>query len=296
MDYTKPITDLIRQRFSARSYLARPIEGETRQRLADFVASSPPSPFGSHPRFALVVATEQDRQALKGLGTYGFIRGATGFIIGAVQDVNGNPGASAKNLEDFGYQMERIVLCATDLGLGTCWLGGSFTKSSFSAKISATSGELVPAVASVGYIAERPGVVDRVIRRGAGSDKRLPWEQIFFEGDFSTPLTQERAGAYSLPLEMVRLGPSASNKQPWRFVKEGTAWNLYLQRTPGYAAGRFTRRWVSADMQRIDMGIAMSHFALTAQEQGLGGCWKIGEPGLEVPDGLTEYVVSWVAS
>jgi len=34
-----------------------------------------------------------------------------------------------KNLEDFGYLMEEAILFATGLGLGTCWLGGSFTKS-----------------------------------------------------------------------------------------------------------------------------------------------------------------------
>ena len=39
-------------------------------------------------------------------------------------------------------------------------------------------------------------------------------------------------------LEMVRRGPSASNKQPWRVVRAGERWHLYLQRTRGY--GRAT--------------------------------------------------------
>jgi nitroreductase len=61
---------------------------------------------------------------LKGLGTYGFIKGATGFIMGTV-------GHSEKNLEDYGYVMERAILFATDIGLGTCWFGGTFTRSRF---------------------------------------------------------------------------------------------------------------------------------------------------------------------
>ena len=42
------------------------------------------------------------------------------------------------------------------------------------------------------------------------------------------------------------------------------------------------------------MGIAMSHFELTANELGLMGKWQIREPDIEKPDELTEYTVSWV--
>jgi hypothetical protein len=50
-----------------------------------------------------------------------------------------------------------------------------------------------------------------------------------------------------------------------------------------------------ADIQRIDMGIAMSHFELTANELGLAGSWQLRDPDLEVPDDLTEYIVTWQA-
>jgi len=38
------------------------------------------------------------------------------------------------NLENFGYRMELIVLHATDLELGTCWLGGTFFTQQFLAQ------------------------------------------------------------------------------------------------------------------------------------------------------------------
>jgi hypothetical protein len=41
------------------------------------------------------------------------------------------------------------------------------------------------------------------------------------------------------------------------------------------------------------MGIAMSHFELTANELGLQGQWEIEEPGIEKPDEITAYTVSW---
>ena len=46
-------------------------------------------------------------------------------------------------------------------------------------------------------------------------------------------------------------------------------------------------------MQRVDMGIALCHWALTAEELGLKGQWAIQEPGIVKPDALTEYIVSW---
>jgi hypothetical protein len=210
-----------------------------------------------------------------------------GFIVGATRQPE-------RGTEDYGYLMELIILHATDLGLGTCWLGGSFTKSSFAAKIGTGDDEVVPAVAAVGHIANRPRALDSVMRRAVGSDQRLLWQDLFFEGSFSTPLLREDAGEYAVPLEMLRLGPSASNKQPWRVVKTGNTWHLFLARTKGYGQGILGRSLSRGDMQRLDMGIAMCHFEQTARELGLKGRWVVDQPEIGELDELTEYTVSWV--
>ena len=285
MSYNKPVTEIIRQRYSCRTYFEKPIEEDKRRILTDFISSDRTGPLGTPVRFKLVTAIGEDRNALKGLGTYGVIKGATGFIVGAV-------GLSEKNLEDYGYVMESAILRATDIGLGTCWLGGSFRKSSFAKKISATDGELVPAVVSVGYIAEM-GKVEGTMRQFVGADKRLPWENLFFRERFGAPLSSEEAGAYATPLEMVRIGPSASNKQPWRIIKDGNTWHFYIQRTKGYGKSFTFRLLGIEDLQRVDMGIAMSHFELTANEHGLKGKWSIREPEIKKPDRLIEYTASW---
>lgn len=286
--FNQPVTALIRQRFSCRTYTTTPIAPAERARLEAFVTGTgcTRGPLGSTLRLRLIAAGEEDRQALKGLGTYGFIRNPAGFILGAVE-------RGPKHLEDFGYQMEQCVLYATDLGLGTCWLGGSFSRSSFSARLNLTAREELPAVVSTGYIAEKRSLVDRLVRNSAQGDQRLPWTQLFFAGDWGAPLSPEEAGAYAEVLEMVRRGPSASNKQPWRIIKTAGAWHFYLQRTPGYAS-RNRQLLEISDMQRVDMGIAMCHFALTAEEAGLVGRWAVQEPALAKPDALTEYIVSWL--
>ena len=284
--FSKSITEIIRQRYSCRTYLERPIERDLQTRIVEYSAALGPGPFGGKARYELVAAEEDDRKVLRQLGTYGFIKGATGFLVGATGD-------GEEKLEDFGWQMERLVLLATDLGLGTCWLGGTFTKSSFAQKISAQPNELIPAVVAAGYIAQRPRGLDRLIRRGARGDRRFGWEQLFFTERFGAALPRQAAGEYALPLEMVRLAPSASNKQPWRIVRQGGRWHFYLQRTPGYREALLNRLFTQADMQRIDMGIAMCHFELTARELGLEGEWEKRDLGLNVTDEFAEYTATW---
>jgi hypothetical protein len=285
--FSKSIIETIQRRFSCRIYFERPIDEEIQKRLENFMSSVQAGPLGTKVRFKLVAALEQERNSLRGLGTYGFIRGARGFVIGAAHQ-------SEKDLEDYGFLMERLILFATDLGLGTCWLGGSFTRSSFARRISLKDGERMPAVTSIGYMANPEHARKAFLRRRIDADRRLPWDRLFFNRQIGLPLKRQEAGDYVKPLDMVRLGPSASNKQPWRIVKNGNAWHFYLQRTKGYRERLLIRFLQIDDLQRVDMGIAMCHFELTAHELDLGGYWVVQEPAIEKPDELTEYTVSWV--
>jgi len=286
MQTNRPVTELIRQRFSCRTYLSEIISVELLQSLSEFVAVTRVGPLGNQSRFELVAAAKNDNKALRGLGTYGFIKGATGFLVGATID-------KGKALEDFGYLMEKIILYATDLGLGTCWLGGSFSRSRFAKKISLQKSEIIPAITSLGYIAEKPGRVDAFIRKEARGDQRRPWDWMFFNGSFDEPLPQNMAADYFLPLEMIRLGPSASNLQPWRIIHIDGNWHFYLRRKSGYRNSRSAKILRTADLQRVDMGIAMCHFEMTARSLGLLGQWMVAEPDIQVPDRFTEYTVSW---
>ena len=84
--FTTPVTEIIRARASVRTYREDPIGPARERRLDEFIAALPPGPFGTKPRFMLISARDGDTEALKGLGTYGMIRHAAGFVAGAVQD------------------------------------------------------------------------------------------------------------------------------------------------------------------------------------------------------------------
>ncbi|MBN1498285.1 MAG: nitroreductase family protein [Spirochaetes bacterium] len=286
MDNKRSIVDIIGERYANRTYQNKPLSREHRDMLDEYMAVPVKGPFGMTARFSLVAAREGDSSSLRDLGTYGVIKNAAGFIVGAIQKTD-------HYLEDYGYLLERIVLYATGLGLGTCWLGGTFRKSGFARSISLEEGEAIPAVIAIGYAAEKPALLDSIMRFGAGSKHRKPWEELFFNGDFTRALGEVDAGAYRVPVEMVRRAPSASNKQPWRIVKENGRddFHFILERTKNYY-----RNWKVVgmeDLQRVDMGIAMHHFDAAASELKLKGTWAAGAPGCALPDGESEYIVTW---
>lgn len=286
LKFNDPTTEIIRQRFSCRDYSREPVKAWKREQLQAYIEALPPGPFGTRPRFDLLAATEMDSKSLRGLGTYGFIKNPSAFIVGAMSPAE-------YDLEDFGYLMESIILVATSLDLGTCWLGGTFTKSRFAKKINLSTNETMPAVTSLGEYTVSGQKRQGVASRTAGSDRRLPWETLFTEYTLDNPLSQSEAAEYATALEMVRVGPSASNKQPWRILKHNQFWRFYLQRTPGYRRDLIKRILDLCDLQRLDMGIAMCHFELTAKELGLGGKWVMEDEFDKTPDELTEYIVSW---
>ncbi|MCJ7714927.1 MAG: nitroreductase family protein [Anaerolineales bacterium] len=286
MNFNQPVSDLIRKRYSCRTYQDVPIQESDLSHLLDFLKSCTTGPLGSQIRFKIVAAKENDSKSLKGLGTYGFIKNPTGFVLGKSLDTPGS-------LEDFGYLMEAILIKATELEIGSCWLGGTFTKSRFARILDLQNGEIIPSVASIGYPADQTAFMDRVSRLYAGADRRFPWENLFFNKQFETPLIPEEAGVYKNPLELVRLAPSASNKQPWRIVKIGNAWHFYIFRNRQYPPPIFNFLLNLADLQRIDLGIAMSHFELTARELGLSGAWHYQDPGISLPNPLVKYSISW---
>ena len=202
------IIETIQTRKSCRTYSNRAIEPEKLAELRQFLALNTKTPFGSKVRFDLIDFNKLEIGKLKKLTTYGVIKGARQFIVGTVIK-------QSKAMEDYGYCMEKNILKATSMGLGTCLLGGTFKRSGFSGKISLGESELLPVISPVGYSSDKRSVVDRMFRFVAASDKRKPWHELFYLHDIDTCLDKENSGSFDTPLECVRIAPSASNKQPW---------------------------------------------------------------------------------
>ena len=280
LKYGRSVQELIRMRHSWRSYTGEPLGMDIRERFQVLISGMPPPPFASRLRFSLIDTGAEGRKSVK--GTYGVIRGATHFLAGSVKKGN-------MAFEDYGYAFESLILFATSLGLGTCWMGGTLNRTMFGKFMGLENDELLPAISPVGHATQRRSILDTFFYISAGSKNRKPWSTMFFLDDFSTPLADATAGAYAVPLEMVRLAPSAVNKQPWRIVYRDGAFHFYLCRAGGHVSV-----FKEVDMQRIDMGIAMFHFHSSAAESGMDGTWQIVDPGLCSLPADTSYRVSWI--
>jgi len=271
------IRQAILQRKSIRTYKDEPISQELKEKLKNYIADVS-SPF--EPRTRFVMLDTDDMSGQTKLGTYGVISGARTFICGITED-------AIRYEENLGYAFEKIILYATSLGLGTCWLGGTFNRANFAKAAELKENELIPVVTPVGYPKEKRNLIDSVLVKSAGSVNRKDWSELFFDGDFGKPLKRETNPKIAEILDMVRIAPSASNKQPWRIVRSGQLYHFYLSRTPGY------RTLLSFDIQRLDIGIAMCHFEIMIKELGLKGKWIDEDPGINLEKN-TEYIISYI--
>lgn len=279
MESHKSFIDLIQARNSCRSYAGQEIEGVKMNLLNAFIADihSEAAEKSIHARFQIVTRQVGSAKAQGKMGTYGFISGANAFLVGILPK-------SEAIVEQFGLLFEKIVLFATSLGLATCWLGGSFSRADFQLQADLSEQEFIPIVSPIGYARDRRTLFDQLVRLTAGSGARKPWSELFFNSSPLQPLDRDAAGAYAVPLDMVRLGPSASNKQPWRVIKDPDGFGFYLSRTRGYRVAGY-------DIQRNDLGIAMCHFELTCRELELPGRWEVREARNSSDD--LQYIVSW---
>ena len=180
--------------------------------------------------------------------------------------------------EAFGFAFERVVLYAWSRGIGTTWIAGTMDRPAFERAMALEDDEVMPCVSPLGHPAAKMSLRETLMRKGVKADSRLPFGTLFFDGSFETPLTEASAGPLSEPLEMVRWAPSAVNKQPWRIVLAGDAAHFYEKRSRGYVGAD---GW---DLQKIDLGIAMCHFACELEARDRQYAFGVEDPGLSHPE------------
>ena len=277
---TFDITKAVNARYSVRNYMKQDLDEVILSEIKDYIEALT-SPFGSEVHFhfldqSMVVDGER-------IGTYGVIKGASQYIGATIKE---EPLA----LESLGYVFETLVLYLASIGIGTCWLGGTFNRQGFRNVLGLDAQTLFPIVTPIGYPADKKHVVEVMMRRLIKANQRKPWETLFFQNTFDTPLKKTGDVHFEHALEMVRLAPSASNKQPWRVVKENDRWHFYEQITPGYSDA------FKYDIQRIDLGIAAAHFDLSLKQAGIKGTFNVlSKPDITTPNNTT-YLFSWMPS
>lgn len=274
----KELSNIFNRR-SVRTFSPKAIETEKKTELMNYADLVNTGPFGNQIHIHLIELSETDLKDIKSLGTYGMIRGATTYLAGSIKPAD-------TDMEDFGYCMEKVILKATELGLGTCWLGGTLNRANFADRIGIQENEIIPAATPLGYALETPRFWEKTVRVMIGANNRKPSSTLFFTDNATDPLIEDSQSPYSQALEAVRAAPSASNKQPWRLVKSGGEYHFYLDEDKVYNSV-----FKNIKIQNLDMGIAMAHFETALNSLGIRGSWIKGAPPLKNRDWVA--IASW---
>ena len=238
--------EAIKSRRSVRTFDPKILPQDVFFSLKEY-CSKVPSPFEGSSSIEL---RRFDMQGAQHPGTYGTIYGASDyFLVMADSDIY--------SLISAGFKGEKLVLRCAAAGLGTCWLSGTFRHSDFDVLSHDDDRKLI-AIIAVGYPAASGRLRERMTRFALGSSRRRPFDSLFFESDFSTPLSSENR--FSVALDMLRLAPSSVNSQPWRALVCGNSVHFYYK-------GR-------SDINILDCGIGISHFDEVLKQGGASGCYK----------------------
>lgn len=224
------IEEAIHARHSVRTYSPVMPDRTVLDYINSFIAGLKPIFPGTTCRLVLI------EKAVDGkIGTYGVVRGAQCYI--AV--LNGREGdLQAVNA---GVCAEQLVLGLTQRGIGTVWIGGTFSEGDVSRAVKPTPDEIVEAIIPFGFPASKESITSRLFSAISGSKNRKPFDELFSIG----PDSPFRKG-----LELMRLAPSAQNKQDWRAVEADGMLHFFTSSTSHFAM--------------LDMGIGLAHFSAAA--------------------------------
>lgn len=209
--------ELIKQRHSVRQYTDKKIEQEKREVLNKLI-----SKINEQTGLSIQVCYDEPEAFSTFLAHYGKFDGVTNYVA-----LIGTKGQD----EIIGYQGEKIVLKAQELGLNTCWVGLTYGKGK--AKVNKAKGEKIYCVLALGY-GKNLGVSHKIksaTQVSNVSDQTPDW--------------------FKLGAECALLAPTAMNQQKFKFI---------------YKGGKVMAKSGVGFYSKVDLGIAKYHFEIGANQ------------------------------
>ncbi len=232
------LKEIIEKRESRRSFTGEPLSPKVKEPLEQAIWNC--NQMGEF-RIELV---EGGAAFSRWTSSYGMFSGVTAYL--AMIGPKNNPVEEEK----IGYFGQSLVLLAEELGLGTCWVSGSYDPKQVPCRLN--EDEEVKIVIVIGPVPEQRTIKERIIRSIAHRGKvKEPLD--FFESPAAPPSWVVDG------LKLVALGPSAVNKQPVYFTCEKGV----------------VRGYVPEGVSPVELGIAKLHFQVGAKE----GQWDFGNGG-----------------
>ncbi|MDD5799142.1 MAG: nitroreductase family protein [Coriobacteriales bacterium] len=206
----------IETRHSVRQYIDQPIRPEHRQALQKAIEQANAE---AHLNIQLVCDEPQAFQSF--LAHYGKFENVRNYLALV--------GPKGKDLDELcGYFGERIVLQAQQLGLRTCWVGGTFSRRK--ARVQVAHGQKLVVVIAVGY--------------GATDGRRSRSKQL---SELCNTHGLAMPGWFKEGMEAAMLAPTALNQQHFIFTLSKDQTEVVAQSTGG-------------PLSNVDLGIVEYHF------------------------------------
>ncbi|MBQ2990738.1 MAG: nitroreductase family protein [Clostridia bacterium] len=184
----------------------------------------------------------------KGPGLRGQIKGTNVYAV--IVAKQGTP------MEMEGFMGEALVLEATAMGLGTCWLGAGFYPDIISRNVNLQNDEAVHCVIAIGK---------------CSLPKFAPKRRELVKVCGKNEVELSELGVWQKDAVLcARLAPSAINMQPWKIEAEKTGVSI-LETSVLY------KKYAP-----LDRGIAMLHAAVGAYHAGREAVWKKVDGGWQM--------------
>ena len=220
------LSEAILARHSVRAYTNQPSTGHTlfvlQQKIDDVNAAG---------NLHIQLVLNEPKAFLCTMAKYGKFRGVRNYLVMA--------GKKADDLDErVGYYGEQLVLLAQTLGLNTCWVGVSYSKTPGAFVLD--EGEKVACVISIGY-GETQGVSHKIKSPKEVSNASDITPRWFNDGVKAALLAPTAINQQKFYFEYV--GFDGEGKKPKVLAKKGTSLVGYTQ---------------------MDLGIAKYHFEIGA--------------------------------
>lgn len=171
--------DVLVARKSVRDYQEKDVEEEKLTKILEAARLAPSWANKQCCNYILVT----DRAKIQELasGFIGWIKKAPVVVVACADPKeSGSRNGMDYYLVDVGISMQQLVLAATDMGLGTCWIGG-FDEAKVKKTLAIPENIKVVALTPIGYAGEA-GLRSKLIKTVGGTDKRKTLAETIHKG------------------------------------------------------------------------------------------------------------------
>ena len=272
---------VMEKRRSVREYKEKALSSQDLQQVKNYCDTYPKLSQKTDVSFMFLEDGEDVASKLDGVAGY------SGVMIKAPHYLLVMASESENAYKAAGYAGEYIILNVTKHEIGTCWIDGVDQSDKIKELLGVESDQLVVGLIALGYAKYEPRLANIYDTNMDGSvspltdlgypnidpeyskepvSNRLSIDEISYLKKWGAAVDagELQKRGYDQVFYYMRMAPSWGNRQPWRFILDGTKIVLVMERDDR----------VDDRAEEVESGIAMIYFEVAMHDNGLPGHWN----------------------